>query len=69
MTSNHESIKAEYDKAKEQLNSLRQNRARAALRDDYAIARSYDAKIAEQLDTLARIERRLLKAVANDNML
>jgi hypothetical protein len=69
MKSKTEEIRAEYAQAKKELTSMQQNRARASLRGDSAIARSYDDRIAQQIEVMARIERRLFNSVANDNML
>lgn len=67
MANDYESIKQEYNVAKSELDSLRTNLARASLRGDSAIVRSYHEKIEKQLEVLARIERRLFRSVANDN--
>lgn len=67
MANDYESIKQEYNVAKSELDSLRTNLARALLRGDSAIVRSYNEKIEKQLEVLARIERRLFRSVANDN--
>jgi hypothetical protein len=69
MSNDQTNIAAEYRLAKDLLKKTESNRARAELRGDHAIVRAYDKEIGEQRQMLERLERRLYKALANDNML
>lgn len=62
-------LMAEYRAVKANLSKMEQSRARAELRGDHAIAHAYDGLINDQKRLLTNVERRLYKALANDNML
>lgn len=57
-------IRGEYATAKFSLHVMEANKARAELRGDLAIVNAYVKQIHMQREMLARIERRLFKAMA-----
>jgi len=59
-------VQMEYRAAKETLNTIESNRIRAEARNDFAIVRAYDKLIVEQKLLVAKIERRLFKAMADE---